>query len=56
MEKRLLIAIVLSFLVLLLYQIVFVKKKPQPEALPEPAREERVVRKETALPPSETLA
>ncbi|KPJ70246.1 hypothetical protein AMJ44_00605 [candidate division WOR-1 bacterium DG_54_3] len=56
MEKRLLIAIVLSFLVLLLYQILFVKKKPQPEALPEPAREERVVRKETALPPSDTLA
>ena len=56
MEKRLLIAIVLSFLVLLLYQVFFVKKKPQPEALPEPAREERVVKKETALPPSETLA
>jgi len=56
MEKRLLIAIVLSFLVLLLYQMLFVKKKPPPEAPPEPAREERVVRKEKALPPSETLA
>lgn len=32
MEKRLLIAIVLSFLVLVLFQIVFVKKPPQPEA------------------------
>lgn len=31
MEKRLLIAIVLSFLVLVLYQIVFVKKPTQPE-------------------------
>lgn len=56
MEKRLLIAIVLSFLVLLLYQILFVKKKPPLEAPPEPAREERIVKKETALPPSETPA
>ncbi len=56
MEKRLLIAIVLSFLVLLLYQILFVKKKPLPEVLPEPAREESVVKKETARPPSETPA
>ncbi len=56
MEKRLLIAIVLSFLVLLLYQILFVKKKPLPEALPEPAREESIVKKERALPPSEIPA
>jgi YidC/Oxa1 family membrane protein insertase len=56
MEKRLLIAIVLSFLVLLLYQVLFVKKKPPLEAPPEPAREERIVKKETAPPPSETPA
>jgi YidC/Oxa1 family membrane protein insertase len=31
MEKRVLVAIVLSFLVLVLYQAVFFKKKPQPE-------------------------
>ncbi len=31
MEKRLLLAIVLSFLVLFLYQLVFVKKQPPPE-------------------------
>ncbi len=35
MEKRLLIAIVLSFLVLFLYQAVFVKKQPPPELPPE---------------------
>ena len=31
MEKRVLVAIVLSFLVLVLYQVVFFKKKPQLE-------------------------
>jgi len=35
MEKRLLLAIVLSFLILFLYQAVFVKKQPLPEAAPE---------------------
>ena len=35
MEKRLLIAIVLSFLVLFLYQALFVKKQPIPESIPE---------------------
>jgi YidC/Oxa1 family membrane protein insertase len=35
MEKRLLIAIVLSFLVLFLYQALFVKKQPPPEPTPE---------------------
>lgn len=35
MEKRLLIAIVLSFLVLFLYQALFVKKQPLPESIPE---------------------
>ncbi|NIM90519.1 MAG: membrane protein insertase YidC [Candidatus Aminicenantes bacterium] len=56
MEKRLLIAIVLSFLVLLLYQILFVKKKPLPESLPESAREEIIVKKDTAPPPLEAPA
>lgn len=55
MEKRLLVAIVLSFLVLLLYQLLFVKKRPQPEVPPEPVREEKVVKREAALPPSEIL-
>jgi YidC/Oxa1 family membrane protein insertase len=31
MEKRVLLAIILSFLVLVLYQIIFIKKKPVPE-------------------------
>jgi len=31
MEKRVLVAIILSFLVLVLYQIIFIKKKPVPE-------------------------
>lgn len=35
MEKRLLLAIVLSFLILFLYQAVFVKKQPPPEPSPE---------------------
>lgn len=35
MEKRLLLAIILSFLVLVLYQIFFVKKPPPPEKIPE---------------------
>ncbi len=35
MEKRLLVAIVLSFLVLFLYQALFVKKLPPPEPSPE---------------------
>jgi YidC/Oxa1 family membrane protein insertase len=35
MEKRLLLAIVLSFLVLFLYQLVFVKKQPPPEPTAE---------------------
>lgn len=40
MEKRLILAIVLSFLVLVLYQMIFMKDKRQPEAqsrLPKPA-------------------
>ena len=35
MEKRVLIAIVLSFLILILYQVFFIKKPPEPEVPPE---------------------
>jgi len=35
MEKRVLIAIVLSFLILILYQAFFIKKPPEPEVTPE---------------------
>ncbi|GAH71356.1 unnamed protein product, partial [marine sediment metagenome] len=35
MEKRVLIAIVLSFLILILYQAFFIKKQPEPEIPPE---------------------
>lgn len=39
MEKRVLLAIVLSFLVLVLYQAIFVKKPPPPETSPEKIQE-----------------
>ena len=39
MEKRVLLAIVLSFLVLVLYQALFVKKPPPPEISPEKIQE-----------------
>jgi YidC/Oxa1 family membrane protein insertase len=39
MEKRLILAIVLSFAVLVLYQLVFVKKSPPQEPVPEAASE-----------------
>lgn len=39
MEKRVLLAIVLSFLVLILYQFIFFKKKPLPQVRPESATE-----------------
>jgi YidC/Oxa1 family membrane protein insertase len=48
MEKRLLLAIVLSFLVLFLYQALFVKKQPPPEPSPEMVTE---VQEKPALPP-----
>jgi YidC/Oxa1 family membrane protein insertase len=48
MEKRLLIAIVLSFLVLFLYQALFVKKQPPLEPRPEMVTE---VEKKPAMPP-----
>jgi len=39
MEKRVLLAIVLSFLVIILFQLFFFKKKPLPETQPAPAVE-----------------
>jgi YidC/Oxa1 family membrane protein insertase len=39
MEKRLILAIALSFLVLIGYQLIFMKKKPQPEVPPQEAGE-----------------
>jgi len=53
MEKRVLLAIVLSFLILFLYQALFVKKKPQPEITPEATLEETPLKKETSLPTQE---
>jgi YidC/Oxa1 family membrane protein insertase len=55
MEKRLILAIVLSFLVLVLYQAIFMKNKPQPEVQPQqqkPAQVEGLAPKtaEAALP------
>ena len=52
MEKRLLIAIVLSFLVLVLYQAIFIKNKPQPEP-PSPESVQAVA--EAQKPPVEIL-
>lgn len=51
MEKRLLIAIVLSFLVLFLYQAVFVKKQPTPKPIPEEITD--IEEKPTPLPPTD---
>jgi YidC/Oxa1 family membrane protein insertase len=58
MEKRLLLAIVLSFLILFLYQAVFVKKGPQappePESRPaaeQPVTAEPAARTQTESPP-----
>lgn len=54
MEKRVLVAIVLSFLVLVLYQAVFFKKKPQPETPVESITE--IEKKQEQLPtPKESL-
>ncbi|MFB0564846.1 MAG: membrane protein insertase YidC [Candidatus Aminicenantaceae bacterium] len=55
MEKRLLLAIVLSFLVLVLYQILFVKRKPEVKAPPETQAEEKIIKKETYFPQEEPL-
>jgi YidC/Oxa1 family membrane protein insertase len=43
MEKRLLIAIVISFLILFLYQAIFVKQEPQTEAPQETITQEEAV-------------
>jgi YidC/Oxa1 family membrane protein insertase len=48
-NKRLILAIVLSFLVLVLYQVIFMKNKPQPEAQPQP---EKPVVTEKQAPPA----
>jgi len=56
MEKRLLMAIVLSFLVLVLYQVLFVKKKPEVKPPAEALTEERVTKKEPLFPPESTPA
>lgn len=56
MEKRVLLAIVLSFLVLVLYQAVFVKKKPLPESQPEQLAEvekkpdQQIFKRKPAIP------
>jgi len=42
MEKRLILAIVLSFLVLALYQMVFIKNKPQTPPEPQPQAQTQV--------------
>jgi YidC/Oxa1 family membrane protein insertase len=59
MEKRLLLAIVLSFLILVLWQVVFVKKQLPPEPTPEIVAEtekklERILPEEES-PPSAAL-
>ena len=51
MEKRVLLAIVLSFLVLVLYQLIFIKKKPLPEMPPESVTETE--KKSALIPPVE---
>ncbi|MDH4218461.1 MAG: membrane protein insertase YidC [Candidatus Aminicenantes bacterium] len=60
MEKRLLLAIVLSFAVLVLYQLVFVKKPPPQESFSEPIaeiekapRQEPVQKEPSILPETE---
>lgn len=54
MEKRLLLAIVLSVLVLILYQVIFFKKKPLPQPQPESATEiEKTPSEKELTPPLE---
>ena len=52
MEKRLLLAIVLSFLILIGYQAFFVKREPLPEQIPEQLTEVKP-QPETPLPKKE---
>ena len=54
MEKRLLIAIVLSFLVLVLYQALFLKQEPAPEPVIQSQEAVETI-PEAAEPPSEPL-
>ncbi len=53
MEKRLILAIVLSFLVLVLYQAIFMKSKPQPEPRTQPRAPAQQEEKARALKPSD---
>jgi YidC/Oxa1 family membrane protein insertase len=60
MEKRLILAIVLSFAVLVLYQLVFVKKPPPQEPIPaaaseieKPLKQEPIQKKPLAIEESE---
>ncbi len=55
MEKRLILAIFLSFLVLFLYQLVFVKKPETPETRQEPPVIEEKSLPEKKLPPEEPV-
>ncbi len=50
MERRLILAIVLSFLVLLLYQAIFLKNKPLPQ---EPVAGPAAIQGEIKPPPLE---
>jgi YidC/Oxa1 family membrane protein insertase len=58
MEKRVLLAIVISFLILILYQAFFIKKQPQPEVPPEgiteleKTPEQKAAEKELRSPPA----
>jgi YidC/Oxa1 family membrane protein insertase len=59
MEKRLVLAIVLSFLVLVLYQAIFLRNRPRPEAEVQPQtpvqQEEKAPALKPAAPKEETL-
>ncbi|MGB9835279.1 MAG: membrane protein insertase YidC [Candidatus Saccharicenans sp.] len=50
MEKRLILAIVLSFLVLFLYQLIFIKPAQKPQAVQQPAQANQPVAKEAVTP------
>jgi len=52
MEKRLLLAIALSFSILVIYQLLIFKRKPQPVTSPEVISEEKPFQRETTLPPA----
>ncbi|MBN2246881.1 MAG: membrane protein insertase YidC [Candidatus Aminicenantes bacterium] len=52
MEKRLLLAIVLSFLVLVLYQALFIKQEPVPEPLVQPPEAAETLPLAVEPPPS----